>query len=91
LFAAKLFVIRLTEKVLLCFIIEVQKTGHQIFVQPVAPPGMVKVFRNIVRLILYEAVFIFISTVIVIKRFEPVIETVIELIFISILRVIQVR
>ena len=50
---------------------------------------MVKVFRNIVRLILYEAVFIFIRTVIVIKRFEPVIETVIKLIFIGIFLVIK--
>ena len=50
---------------------------------------MVKVFRDIVSLILYEAVFIFIDLVIVIKRFKPVVDSVIKLIFIGIFLVIK--
>ena len=72
-----------------CLLIEVQKTGHQIFIQPVTPSGMVKVFRDVIGLILYKAVFIFIRLVIVIKRFKPVVESVIKLIFIGIFLVIK--
>ena len=53
-----------------------------------APPVMIKVFSDKSCLILYETFLIFFGIIIIIQSFKPRIKSVIEFIFIGVIRII---
>ena len=70
-------------------IVKIKKLGKQIVIQPAAPSGVIKVFRDIFCFLFYETIFIFFCLIIIIQRFKPVIEFGIKLILISIFLIIK--
>ena len=54
-----------------------------------APSFVIKVFCDIVCLVLCKPLFVFFCGMVITKRFEPLIESRIEFIFIAIVRIIE--